>query len=484
MTLLDLDRRSPYLSGAYEPILDEITAVDLEVEGDLPSDLEGSFVRTGANPRFEPKGRYHWFDGDGMLHGVELGGGTATYRNRFVRTAGLAADEAAGECGWTGILEPPDFSKPGGPFKNTANTDLVFHHGRLLALWWLGGEPYAVDVPSLDTVGVDSVPGGLASMSAHPKVDPRTGELVWFDYSPLPPYLTYGVADASGAVTHRVDIELDGPRLQHDIAITERYSLLFDMSMGWDLEAMAKGRTRIRFDRESTSRIGVIERTGSTVRWFDVASMFTYHTINAWEEVGPDGHERIVLVGCRIGDPLVGDPGNPEGADGPTPVPTIANLRLEPYLHRWELDLTTGSATERQLDDRLTEFPRMDNRVLGARTHVAYSPRIATDRPELAFDGVIRYDTDTGVGVESGYGDGWFGGETTFAPRVGAGAAEDDGYVLTFASHEATGESALLVLDAARVADGPVARVRIPQLVPAGYHSWWVGGDDLASSTR
>ncbi|MET1048437.1 MAG: carotenoid oxygenase family protein, partial [Acidimicrobiales bacterium] len=140
-TLTSRDVRSPYLSGSYEPVQTEITA-DLEVvAGALPDDLAGCFVRNSSNPRFEPEGRYHWFDGDGMVHGVHLGNGTATYRNAYVRTAGLADDEAAGRCLTTGILEQPDLSRPGGPWKDTANTDLVFHAGQLLAVWWLGGEP-------------------------------------------------------------------------------------------------------------------------------------------------------------------------------------------------------------------------------------------------------------------------------------------------------------------------------------------------------
>src|SRR5688500_8266227 len=118
--------RSPYLEGPYAPVTEEITARDLEVVGQLTPDLHGTFVRNGANPKLPPRGRYHWFDGDGMVHAIELAGGTATYRNRFVRTPGLNAEIEAGEALWTGILEPVDLKNPRGPFKSTANTDLVF----------------------------------------------------------------------------------------------------------------------------------------------------------------------------------------------------------------------------------------------------------------------------------------------------------------------------------------------------------------------
>ncbi len=106
------------------------------------------------------------------------------YRNRYVRTEALAAEQAAGDALWTGINERPDFSHPGGPFKDTANTDLVFHAGRLLALWWLGGPCYQVALPSLETVGQYDFNGTLTTgLTAHPKLDPETGELMVFDYN-------------------------------------------------------------------------------------------------------------------------------------------------------------------------------------------------------------------------------------------------------------------------------------------------------------
>jgi carotenoid cleavage dioxygenase-like enzyme len=139
---------NPYLDGPFAPIDTATTAV-CEVVGTLPTDLAGVFVRNGSNPKYPPPGRYHWFDGDGMLHALRFENGRVEYRNRYVATEALAAEVSAGEAIWSGINERPDFSLPGGPFKDTANTDLVFHDGRLLALWWLGGPCYEIDVSSL-----------------------------------------------------------------------------------------------------------------------------------------------------------------------------------------------------------------------------------------------------------------------------------------------------------------------------------------------
>jgi len=459
----------PYLTGSYAPVLTEIDT-ELSVIGELPADLTGTFVRTGSNPRFTPKGRYHWFDGDGMLHATAFDGGATPprYRNRWVRTESFVAEDEPQRCLAGGILEPPDFHRPSGPYKDTGNTDLVVHDGRLLALWWLSGKAHQIDLPSLDTVGVHDFRGSLRSnIAAHAKSDTATGDLCFIDYSPLPPYLRYGVAGDDGRVDHLVDIELDGPRLQHDIAITPNYSLLFDMSMMWDPDALARAKVRLRFFRDVPSRIGVIPRRGGNadVRWFEVEPFFCYHTIAAWEE----GTE-VVLVGCRIDEPF-----GAEG-DGLPPAPRIANLRLEPYLWEWRLDLATGVACERQLDDTMTEFPRINDHALtapdGAR--FAYAPVVAPEIPTLQFEGMIKYDVRTGTHLDRfTYPAGWFGGETCFAPADGA-TAEDDGYVLTYGAELATGNSELWVFDARSVGDGPMARLPIPQRVPTGYHTRWV----------
>lgn len=469
---------SPYLEGPYAPVLDEHTALDLKVvAGELPKDLEGHFVRNGANPRFAPKGRYHWFDGDGMVHGIELRDGKASYRNRFVRTDGLAAEVDAGAPLWTGILEPADFSNPRGVFKNTGNTDLVFHAGKLLALWWQSGAPYVLSLPDLATCGKERFGGThKRGIAAHPKVDPVTGEMMFICFSPFPPFLQYGVVDPDGQVRHFVDVEgIPGIRYQHDIAITERFTVLMDLSMYPDPEELAQGRQRIKFFRDRPARFGIIPRrgAGSSVRWFDVDPCYVYHTINAWEE----GNE-VVLVGCRMTNPVVGDPDAPKDD---RVVPAIGLQRLEPYLHEWRFDLETGRATERVLGDTLQEFPRMDNRLLGRRSRYSYAPRVMR-APTVLFDAVVKHDHATGREDVYAYPKGWFGGEIVVCPRTGS-TAEDDAYLCTFVTEAATGASELYVWHARDFGE-PVARVAIPHRVPIGYHAFWVPGDaPLASVT-
>ena len=464
-----LTNAASYMDGVYAPVEDERTDVDLEVVGEIPAELRGVFAQNSPNPRFPVEGAYPWFDGDGMVHGVDFEGGRATYRNRYVRTRGLQGDLEAGRTRSRGILEPFDPSVAR-PDKDTANTDLVAWNGKLLALWWLGGEPYEIATPSLETVGATHFGGSLrCGMAAHPKVDPRNGELVFFDYDPYQrPFLRHGVVSPEGEVTHCAAVETPRPSLFHDIAITERHTVLLDFPMSWDEAKLAQGKRRVRFDREAPSRFGVVPRHGGEVRWFELPASYAYHAVNAWEETGPDGHTVVTMVGCRIEDPI---PSRPHGEE--PDVPRLYFLRLDPYLHEWRFDLTTGQATERRLDDVPTEFPRMNDRFLGSKARFAYHPRVAR-HPTLLFDAVVKYDLERDRSETFEWGPGRIGAEVVFAPRD-EGVDEDDGWLITFVNDLREGRSELVVLDARAVSEGPVARMKLPRRVPFGFHAEWLG---------
>lgn len=459
---------SSYLEEPYRPLTGELPAAELAIEGELPEGLSGMYVRNGPNPRLSPKGWYHWFDGDGMVHGVWLRDGRASYRCRYVRTRDFMEEERAGEPLWSGLMNPFDPNAPRGPNKDTANTDLTVHAGKLLATWWLGGEPYRLSLPELETLGPDDFGGTLkGSCASHPKVDPRAGELMFFDFSVAePPYLTYGVADAQGHVTHSTAIDLPGPRLLHDIAITERYTIFLDLPMVWDQASYRQGKRRVRFERELPTRFGVLARhaAGAEIRWFEVPACYIFHTINAWE-VG----DEIILYACRVEDPV------PK-----TPTPTATTrarldiLELDPKPHRFRLNLTTGEARQEQLDDVASEFPRIDDQRLGVHTRYSYHPRIA-NQPTLLFDGLIKYDFEGGTSQVQSFGRNRFVDEAVFVPRPG-GTREDDGWLVTFVHDLPENRSELVVLDARHLGDEPVARVRLPQRIPIGFHTTWVPG--------
>ena len=448
---------NPYLVGPYAPVDDVRTDTDLRVEGTLPADLNVLFVQNSPNPKLPPRGAYHWFDGDGMVHGVAIEGGRATYRNRWVQTDGMLEEVAAGKPLHDGIMMP---FKPGPhPDKDTANTDLVEHNGKLLALWWLGGTPYELSVPGLETVGKLELPIGVA---AHAKTDPRTGELVFFDYNPYQaPYMRYGVLDATGGLAHVLDVDLPAPSLLHDLHFTENKTILMDFPMWWDVDKLALGKRRVRFDADKPARFGIVDRRGTDIQWFEVPSCYCYHAVNAWEE-----GDEVVLHACRIQDPV------PRlRADEDALVPRLAFLRLEPYLHEWRFNLKTGAVRDRRLSDTPTEFPRANDLRLGVKTRYSWHPRVAKE-PTLMFDACVKMGGPAEVAHV--YGEGFVGGETVFAPRPGA-TDEDDGWVLTFVTDRANDQSELRVLDGKTL--DLVARVFIPRRVPIGFHAHQVSLD-------
>ncbi len=466
---------NPYLLGIFAPVRDEITAGDLEVVGEIPRDLNGVHLRNGPNPRHPVEGRYHWFDGDGMVHAMSFENGRARYRNRWVRTRALAAEQAAGHALWRGVIEDPRGNPVGTarglPFKDSANTDLTTFGGRVLATWYLCGQPMALDPLSLETLGAETFLGTLrGDVMAHPKVDEATGELLWFDYGARDPLLRYGVVGRSGRIEHETTVDLPGPRLPHDMAITEHHTILMDLPLVPDAEAARQGRHKIVFDRSTPSRFAVLPRygTGADVRWFEASPCYIYHVVNAWE-----AGRTIVMDVCRV--------------TRPEPVPTrpgplgklLGYLRLDARLHRYVFDLATGTTTEQQLDDANTEFPSIDSRLCGAPARYATTVRIAEDET-VRFDGLLRYDLVTGERREHLFGPGRFGSEASFAPRDGS-RGEDDGYLVTFVTDERDGRSEVEILDASDIAAGPVARVRLPQRVPLGFHATWVRPDQLRS---
>ena len=483
---------NPYLLGIHAPVRDEITADDLEVVGEIPRDLNGVYLRNGPNRRYDAPGRYHWFDGDGMVHAMSFENGRARYRNRYVRTKALSMEEAAGEPLWSGVMESPRGNPVGTarglPFKDSANTDLVHHDGRVLATWYLCGQPMSLDPLSLETIGAETFLGTLrGDVMAHPKSDESTGELMWFDYgSPWltsaslrsgvdqpevhrgarDPLLRYGVVGASGRIEHEVPIDLPGPRLPHDMAITDNWSILMDLPLTQDAAAARQGRYKLAFDRSTPSRFAVIPRRGTEVRWFEAAPCYIYHVVNAFEQ-----GRTIVLDVCRV--------------TRPEPAPTrpgplgklLGYLRLDARLHRYVFDLDTGATTETQLDDANTEFPSIDTRMIGKPARYAYNVHIA-DTETVLFDGLLRYDRVTGSRQDHRFGPGRYGSEAPFAPRDGS-RGEDDGYLVSFVTDERDGRSEVEILDASDLTAGPVARVRLPQRVPVGFHATWVRSDQL-----
>ncbi|MBW4479736.1 MAG: carotenoid oxygenase family protein [Tolypothrix brevis GSE-NOS-MK-07-07A] len=457
---------NPYLDGNFAPVHKEITTQTLKVIGELPDDLSGMLVRNGSNPQWTPIGQYHWFDGDGMLHGVRISNGKATYRNRYVQTKGWKIEHEAGKALWSGMLEPSQKDNPHDFYKNAGNTALTWHAGQFLALWE-GGAPHVIKVPNLDTIGEYNYNGKLKSaFTAHPKVDPVTGEMMFFGYSFAPPYLQYSVVSASGELLRTVPIDLPMGVMMHDFAITENYTIFMDLPLTFSIERMQKGEPMMMFESDRPSRFGIVPRHGdnSNIRWFESPACFVSHTLNAYEE----GNE-VVLIGCRVTSTMLGFSQASHDPDADIP-----------RLYRWRFNLTTGTVREEMLDDVPGEFPRVNEQLLGRKMRYGYTAKI-TPSTVLLFDGLIKYDFSSGKSETHEFGQGRYGGEAIFVPFPNA-TSEDEGWLITFVYDTTEDTSELVVVNAQDVNAEPVARVLIPQRVPYGFHGAWISEEQLSAS--
>jgi carotenoid cleavage dioxygenase len=463
--------RVPHLLGPFAPVTDEVDIVDLEVTGELPTSLDGTYVRNGPNPRFTPIGSYLYpIDGDGMLHAVRISGGRARYLNRFVRTPAMVAEEKAGRALWGGL---ESMIMPGadevGPeladtFKDLPDINVVRHAGRMLALAEAAC-PYRVDA-DLATLGREDFDGALsAGMTAHPKIDPDTGEMVVFCYALEPPYLTWSVIGPDGTVTRGPTpvAGVDEPLMIHDMALTARYVVLVLAPAFFDLDAAMAGGSFLAWRPERGTRVVLVPRDGGSPVWADDDAFWMWHSVNAYDD-GPGTQAPVVLDYVEWNRLTVAPSSGQESG------PVTARLV------RARIDPVAGRMSRTVLDDARVEFPRIDDRLIGRRhRHTALAT--GTGRTDLLsgeYDAVRWYDVETGSAQVWDAGD-LAVGEPVFAPEPGRDAsAADRGYWMTFATDRTDGTSWFLVLPAEAPASGPLARVRIPVRVPLGLHGTWL----------
>ncbi|KVE36403.1 carotenoid oxygenase family protein [Burkholderia sp. TSV86] len=443
MATLDLN------AGAVAPVAREIDIAAPRVSGTVPDDLHGVLVRNGPNPlsgRFEGSGVLSWWPEAAMLHAVAFEHGrVSSYRNRWLRTRRWAQAHA------------PQ-SAPSWPDTNP-NVNVIRHAGETLALAE-GGTPLAV-TSALDTLGpARRHPGAVAGMTAHPKIDPRTGELVTFCADWKAPFLRYGVADAGGELTVDIEIALPAPSMMHDIAITANYSILLDLNVGYDFAMLARGhRMPLRWHDERGSRLCVIPRHGGDVRWFEIAPCFIQHVINAYDA----DETTIVLDAVRYPWFLRLTPDGTAFEDNPLGT-----------LWRYRIDLTSGAVTQTAACEAGMELPRINEQ----RTGQPYRYFYAAEQPTpFELRGVVQYDWHGGTLARYAVPPGDQNSEPIFVPRRMA-AAEDDGWVLCCVYRHAADTTDVVVLDAGDLAAGPVATVHLPTRIPAGFHGAWLANED------
>ena len=410
-------------AGALAPVADEVDLRDLPVQGRLPGALSGMLVRNGPNPHsgvFVGEGMLNWWPEAAMLHGVQFAAGELpSYRNRWLRTEGWARH----------------FADDAEQFPQTnPNVNVIRHAGIDLALAE-GGPPLQIS-PDLATGAVP--PAFTAGMTAHPKIDPETGEMVWFRSSWAEPQLTYGVADAGGVSTVEQTVPLSDPAapMMHDFAITERYSLLLDLSVAYDLSLFERGvAIPIRWHDERSAKIGVIRREGGEVRWFSIRPCFIQHVANAFEL----NEDRIVLDAVRFESFLKFD--DATGTFAPNPLG---------QLWRFEIDLASGSVAERAISLEHIEMPRINEAHTGRPYRYVYSVLQPTDQE---MRGVARINLGSGSVQKWVPPPGDQNSEPVFVPDPDRTSAEDGGWLLVCAYRTETDTSDLVILDAQESGD-------------------------------
>jgi len=444
------DGPHPFLTGLHEPMTEELTVENLEVTGEIPRALDGRYLRIGPNPIDADARSYHWFLGDGMAHGLRLQGGRARwYRNRWIRSA--AVSRALGE---PPVAAPPDRDR------SVVNTNVLGFAGQTWALVEAGTAPVRLG-ETLETLAYDDFGGTLAGgFSAHPHMDPATGELHAIAYDAHDQATVRHVVVApDGRVRREEPVKVShGPSI-HDCAITERYVLVFDLPVTFSMSALIGGHPfPYRWNAKHRARVGLLPREGrgDEVIWCDVDPCYVFHVANAYD--APDGRVIIDLVAHET---MFAD--SEQGPDSPRSA-----------LERWTVDPQARRVDREVVDVRAQEFPRIDERLFGRRHRYVYTLRLPDSR-EPAFVGatsLLKHDLETGRTQTCDFGSQRYPGEFVFVPAH-ADAAEDEGWLMGLVVDMASKTTELVILDAQDFEGPPRAAVRIPHRVPPGFHGNW-----------
>ena len=448
MTVLDDERRNPFLEGNLAPVTEEVTVFDLEITGSLPEELDGRYLRNGPNPLgYVNPAKYHWFTGHGMVHGLRLRDGKAEwYRNRWVRNNDVADK----------LNEPRPLSDwPDDHGQFAANTNVIGHAGKTFVIVEAGAPPIEMSY-ELDTVRVSNLNGTLPhAYSAHPKRDPITGELHVMTYFwGWGNQVQYLVVGTDGHVRKHIDIPTVGGPMIHDISFTQKYVLVFDLPCVFNIEAAMSGAgLPYYWDHNYEARIGLLPREGTAdqIKWISIDPCYIFHPMNSFD----DG-DYVVLDAARHSKMFDRERRGP--SEGP------------PTLDRWRINVVTGAVTHDCIDDRPQEFPRINESLIGLPHRFGYTAGIGK---AFTQDTLIKVDLDT-KSVEARTDTARYGyGEPVFIPRAGA-TAEDDGYVMALRIDAETHTSDLAVFDAQAITDEPVAVVHVPVRIPNGFHGNWI----------
>lgn len=440
-----------FLQGINAPVFQEVDVNNLKITGEVPSDLSGIYMRNGPNPFLKLSTYNYPLEGDGMIHAVYFENGKVRYRNRWILTESLLQDMKG---------EKPNEQEFN--LRNYANTSIVSCGDNILALYE-AGLPYKL-TPELETVGQWDFAGKVQeAMTAHPRFDPRTGELHFYRYSFIAvPYLIYYVADSRGKVIKEVPIEIPEPALLHDAAITENYLIFFHCPLVFNMMKAFEGEMPIAWEPNKGTKISLINRhkPQQINFWLETEAFWSWHFMNAFEV-----NDQVIIDFAHY--PTLNMDNN------------ISNIiSNKSSFRRIIAEPLTGRVKHETIDDRVVDFPTFDLRKTGQAYRFGYMPHI--DLELIASKGIpnyfpelIQYDLVNNTSKVHRFKPGSYCGEATFVPRKG-GESEADGYVMTFVFDENKGTSDLVIIDAANFEAEPLAQIHLPVRVPNGFHGNWI----------
>ena len=459
----------PYLQGNYAPIEDERDFGDseLRVEGEVPASLSGAFMRDGPNCAYQPNHYVYPLDGDGMIHAVYFRDGRVHYRNRWVETSHLMTERKFDRTlyGSVGkLLEVPqeviDAGGEANPVRNTANTNVIYHGDKLLAMWE-GGFPHLLN-NDLSTVGLFDYDGALKpgdALTAHPKICPDTGQLVTCTQRWDSPNYWLQTFDAHGGHLKTIEVEFPRKGIVHDLQITDNYVIIFYAPAFHSVEKAMKGENPFMWEPEQGTRIIAIPRDGRSDNIvFETDAFFSWHFCNGFEQGG-----KIVIDYVWINSiPFTQAQGT--------------GVEKQPRnMYRMTLDPATRAVTNEQFSDVFCEFSRVDERRMGKSYRYGFATCSNREWGDAhGYNCTGRFDFQTGDSKLWEYGPEANAGEPVYVSNPDS-EREEDGYLMCFVYNP--GEGAFLsILGAGDFDNGPVAKIHIPGRVPNGFHANWMQG--------
>ncbi|XP_022866702.1 9-cis-epoxycarotenoid dioxygenase NCED6, chloroplastic [Olea europaea var. sylvestris] len=473
------------LEGNFAPVQESPVQHGLEVVGTIPADVDGVYVRNGANPLFSPTNGHHLFDGDGMVHAVTLSAGNqARYSCRFTKTNRLVQEST---------LRRPVFPKPMGGLHGhlglarlalfftrsliglvsvsqgmgVANAGLVYFNGRLLAMSE-DDLPYHIHITSngdIETIGRFDFDGQIKDpLIAHPKADPATGDLYTLSYNVIKkPYLKFFKFDKCGKMSREVLISLEQPTMIHDFAITESHVIIPDHQVVFRMSEMIRGRSPVFHDPNKVSRFGILSKNAvdeSRIKWIDVPDCFCFHMWNAYEEINENGDKIIVVITSCMTPPCA--------------IFSDSDDLLRSELSEIRLNLKTSESIRKVIVSGMNlEVGQVNKHRLGLKTRYIY---LAIADPWPKCSGIAKVNLLTRKVTKFLYGEEKFGGEPCFVPSK-EDEGEEGGFLMNLVRDEKGQKSELVIVNASKMKQ--VASIKIPTRVPYGFHGTFVSSQEL-----